>query len=225
MKKYLSRIRILLLSLLLLMIAVLGPLEAQERYNHPELKWLSFETEHFKIHYHEGAEWTAQETAHIAEAIYGPVTSLYDYEPDAKTHLYLKDYDDFSNGITYYYDNKIELWATPLDFLLRGNHSWLHDVITHEFTHIVTLQKAMKLPRSIPAAYFQVIDYEDEKRDDVVYGYPRVIASYPIPGIIMPMWLAEGVAQYQFPQAITISGTVTGICYCATGFCRTACFL
>jgi len=172
---------------------------AQERYNHPELDWLSFETPHFKIHYHEGAEWTAKETALIGEAVYGPITSFYNFEPDSKTHLYVKDYDDYSNGATYYYDNKIELWATPLDFLLRGNHQWLRDVIAHEFAHIVSLQKAMKLPRSIPAAYLQVIDYEDEKRDDVVYGYPRVIASYPLPGLVMPMWLAEGVAQFQYP--------------------------
>ena len=57
----------------------------------------------------------------------------------------------------------------------------------------------MKFSRSVPGAYFQVLDYEDEKRDDVIYGYPRVIASYPVPGIVIPMWLAEGMAQYMWP--------------------------
>ncbi|MCK4447821.1 MAG: hypothetical protein KAW56_12170, partial [Candidatus Marinimicrobia bacterium] len=141
----------------------LSSIYAQARFNHPELKWKTFETAHFKIHYHEGAEWTANQSADIAEAIYGSVTSFYDFEPDSKTDLVIKDSDDFSNGAAYYYDNKIEIWATPLDFLLRGNHSWLRDVITHEFTHIVSLQKAMKYPRNFPGAYFQVIDYEDEK--------------------------------------------------------------
>jgi len=168
-------------------------------YNHPELNWKSFETDHFEIHYHEGAEWTAWKSADIAEAVYGPVTSFYNYEPDQKTDLIIKDIGDNSNGAAYYYDNKIEIWATPLDYPLRGNHYWLLDVITHEFTHIVSLQKSMKYTRSIPGFYFQVIDYEDEKRDDVVYGYPRVISSYLIPGLVIPMWLAEGMAQFMYP--------------------------
>jgi len=168
-------------------------------YNHPELEWKTFETEHFEVHYHQGAEWTARRSAEIAEAVYGPITSFYNYEPDQKTDLIIKDIGDISNGAAYYYDNKIEIWATPLDYPLRGNHHWLPDVISHEFSHIVSLQKSMKFSRSVPGFYFQVIDYEDEKRDDVVYGYPRVISSYPIPGLVIPMWLAEGMAQYMWP--------------------------
>lgn len=168
-------------------------------YNHPELEWKTFETEHFEIHYHRGAEWTAQRSAEIAETVYGPITSFYNFEPDAKTDLIIKDIGDISNGAAYYYDNKIEIWATPLDYPLRGNHHWLLDVISHEFAHIVSLAKTMKFTRSVPGFYFQVLDYEDEKRDDVIYGYPRVITSYPIPGVVIPMWLAEGMAQYMWP--------------------------
>ncbi len=168
-------------------------------FNHPELRWLTFETAHFKVHYHTGAEWTARRTAEVAETVYGPVTEFYHFEPDEKTALIIKDTDDISNGAAYYYDNKIEIWATPLDFPMRGNHDWIRDVLTHEFTHIISLQKAMKYGRSLPAFYFQVIDNEPEKREDVIYGYPRVIASYPIAGMVIPMWLAEGMAQYMFP--------------------------
>ena len=172
-------------------------------YNHPELEWQTFKTAHFKVHYHTGTEWTAREVAQIAEAIYGPVTSFYSFQPDNKTDLIIRDTDDISNGAAYYYDNKIEIWATPLDFPFRGNHSWLRDVVTHEFTHIVTLQKSMKFSRSVPGFYLQVLDYEKEKREDVVYGYPRMIVSYPWPGLVMPMWLAEGLAQYMFPEKYT----------------------
>ncbi|MBU1874678.1 DPP IV N-terminal domain-containing protein [bacterium] len=168
-------------------------------YNHPELEWKTFETEHFEVHYHQGAEWTAQKSAEIAESVYGPITTFYNYEPDQKTDLIIKDIGDISNGAAYYYDNKIEIWATPLDYPLRGNHHWLLDVISHEFSHIVSLAKSMKFSRSVPGFYFQVLDYEDEKRDDVIYGYPRVISSYPIPGVVIPMWLAEGMAQYMWP--------------------------
>lgn len=189
-----------LLVTLLVLVGIVSASWAQfADYNHPELQWFTFETAHFKIHYHAGTEWTAYEAARIAEAVYQPVTKLYDYEPPEKTTLIIRDTDDISNGAAYYYDHKIEIWATPLDFPLRGNHSWLRDVITHEFTHIISLQKSMKFGRSIPGFYLQTIDYEKEKRQDVIYGYPRVICSYPLPGLVMPMWLAEGMAQYMYP--------------------------
>ncbi|MFA5728412.1 MAG: hypothetical protein WC957_03200, partial [Candidatus Neomarinimicrobiota bacterium] len=70
-------------------------------FNHAELKWLSFETAHFKIHYHEGAEWTMRRAAEIAETIYGPVTEFYQFEPSEKTALIIRDTDDISNGAAY----------------------------------------------------------------------------------------------------------------------------
>lgn len=175
-----------------LLSAQFGP-----EWTHPELKWQSIETEHFYVHFHNGAEQTAKVTAKIAEDIYAPITSLYGYEPDGKIHFVIKDYDDFSNGAAYYLDNKVEIWASAMDFELRGTHNWLRNVITHEFTHMISLGAARKITRRIPAAYVQWIDYEDEKRDDVLYGYPNLIASYPIPFTVMPPWFAEGVAQYQ----------------------------
>lgn len=174
---------------------------AQNWYNHPELTWQTFETEHFIIHYHDETERSAMEASVIAEHIYPSITQLYNYEPYSKTHVIIMDTDDYSNGGAYYYDNKILIWAMPLDFELRGSHRWLQNVITHEFTHIVQLGAAMKYPRKIPAGYFQYIGYEDEKRDDVLYGYPNIIASYPIPGTVMPMWMAEGTAQTMYPGA------------------------
>ena len=42
---------------------------SQGEYNHPELNWHTFDTEHFKIHYHDETEKTAREAATVAEAI------------------------------------------------------------------------------------------------------------------------------------------------------------
>lgn len=174
---------------------------AEFKYNHPEIDWQTFETEHFQIHFYKGTESTAREGAYIAEQIYTSVTELYDYEPPAKTDLIFTDLDDFSNGAAYYYDNKIMIWASPLDFELRGSHRWLQNVITHEFTHIVSLQKAMKAGMKFPGAYVQWMDYEDEKRQDVLYGFPQKLVSYPLPGTTVPPWLAEGTAQYMYEDA------------------------
>ena len=43
---------------------------SQSWYNHPELDWKTFETEHFIFHYHEGVEKTVSEAAFVAEKIY-----------------------------------------------------------------------------------------------------------------------------------------------------------
>ncbi|MBU2635609.1 MAG: biopolymer transporter Tol, partial [Bacteroidetes bacterium] len=109
----------------------------QDEPHHPELEWRTIETEHFYVHYHDGSERTARLTAKIAEEIYEPVTSLYNHKPDQKVSWIIKDYDDHANGAAYFYDNKVEIWATSMDFDLRGTHNWLRNVITHEFTHIV----------------------------------------------------------------------------------------
>lgn len=168
----------------------------QDEPHHPELAWRTIETEHFYIHYHDGSERTARLTAKIAEEIYEPVTSLYNHKPDQKVSWIIKDYDDHANGAAYFYDNKVEIWATSMDFDLRGTHNWLRNVITHEFTHIVQIQTSMKFGRRVPAIYIQWLGYEAERRPDVLYGYPNVIASYPISGFVVPAWFAEGVAQY-----------------------------
>ncbi len=189
--------KIIFISISLLAGISWGQLE----YNHPELEWQTFETDHFQIHFYDATETTAREGAVVAERIYPHVTGLYNYEPPEKTDLVFMDTDDFSNGFAFFFDNKIFIWATPLDFNLRGSHRWLQEVVTHEFSHIVSLQVAMKAGLKFPAAYLQFIGYEHEKRKDVLYGYPNRIISYPIPGTVIPPWLAEGVAQYNYEGA------------------------
>ncbi len=174
---------------------------AQENhYNHGELEWKTIETKHFFVNYHVGAERTANVIAKIAEDIYGPVTSLYQHEPDHKVSFIIKDFDDYSNGAAYFYDNKIEIWAPSLDFPFRGAHNWLRNVITHEFTHIIQIQTSMKFGRRFPGFYLQWLNYEEERRQDVLYGYPNTVVSYPLSGFVIPSWFAEGVSQYNRPE-------------------------
>ncbi len=165
-----------------------------DRY-HPEYNWFTIKGKHVQVHYHEGAERTAKIVAKIADEVWGPLTRLYKYEPET-VHFVIKDIDDYSNGATYFFDNKIEIWASALDFELRGAHNWLRNVISHEFTHMVQIQASMKTTRRIPAFYLQFMNYEDKRRPDILYGFPNVIASYPIAMVNVPSWFAEGTAQY-----------------------------
>ena len=168
----------------------------QVDFYHPELEWKTIETEHFFVHYHDGAERTARVVTKIVEDIYEPVTSLYGHVPDQKVSFIIRDHDDISNGAAYFYDNKVEIYAPSMDFEFRGTHNWLRNVITHEFTHIVQMQTAMKFGRTMPAFYLQWLGYESERRPDVLYGFPNKIVSFPISGFVVPVWFAEGVAQY-----------------------------
>ena len=186
---------------LALLAALAVPAVAQ---NHPELDWKVLDTTHFSILYHQGLDEAAARTAEVAEAAYGPVTALYNYEPSGRVRIILKDYDDYANGAALFFLDTIEIWTTALDhdFELRGTSDWLSNVVTHEFVHIISLGAARKGPQRIPAAYLQYLGYQREKnRPDILIGYPDIISSYPIPTTVLPMWFAEGIAQYQVDAA------------------------
>ena len=209
MKRLMTPYRFFALVVIVPLLAALAPVEsarAQEPlayidYVRTDLDWYTIETEHFLVHFHgeedgEGSR-TARVVARIAEDVYGPMTELYDWQPDTKVSFILKDYEDYSNGAAYFLDNMIEIWAPALQTPFRGNHNWLRNVITHEFTHMIQVQKTMKASRRAPFMYLQYLDYEEVRRPDVLYGFPNVIASYPVPILNNPAWLAEGTAQFQ----------------------------
>jgi len=183
------------LAFLFLLNVLTVNLFAQFTEFHPELDWFTIKGEHIEVHFHAEAKRTAEVVAKIADEVWGPITSLYQYEPDV-VHYVIKDIDDYSNGATYFFDNKIEIWTSALDYDLRGTHNWLRNVISHEFTHMVQIQGAMKTSRTVPAAFFQWLNYDDERRPDILYGYPNVVVSYPLATINVPAWFAEGTAQY-----------------------------
>jgi len=194
--KFLS-LRALMLGALLFVAA-----QAFAQFDDPrvDLNWYTIETEHFYVVYQQGAHRTAERIAKIAEEIYGPITDLYHHKPDQKVTFVVKDFADYSNGETNYYTNTIVIWANPLDFELRGTHNWLRNVISHEFTHDVQIQTAMKFNRKIPTIAMQYLGYENERRQDILSGYPNTIITLPISGSVEPAWYAEGVAQYMRPE-------------------------
>jgi Tol biopolymer transport system component len=171
--------------------------------NHPELEWRVLQTEHFRVLYHDGLETTAQQAASIAEAAWQPVTELYDYRPSGPVRLILKDYDDYANGAAYFYHDAIEIWTSPLehDYELRGTSDWLRNVITHEFVHIISLGAARKGSQRVPAWFVEYFGYKEEtNRDDILTGAPDRLTVAPLANTVIPMWFAEGVAQFQTSQ-------------------------
>jgi hypothetical protein len=186
--------------ILIYLFSALPVIAQPEEFNHPELQWKTIETAHFVVHYHQGTVRTANLVSKIAEEIYPHITGLYQQWPHDKTHFIIRDTDDYSNGGAFFYENKIEIWAENMDYILRGTHNWLRDVVTHEFSHIVSIEKSFKFGSNVPIGLFEVFGYESERRPDVVRGYPNVLVLYPFSGITIPTWFAEGVAQYQSPS-------------------------
>lgn len=201
MKAILSHTKVLFVLISAVMFGSPTLLQAQANpafYDYPQnhLPWFTIDSDHFMVHFQEGNSRPAQVISRIAEEVYGPITELYDHYPDQKVSIVLIDRLDYSNGAAYFYDNKIEIWLPALGTPLRGTHNWLRNVITHEFTHMVQIQTAMKRSRRHPATYIQWLSYEDVRRPDVLYGFPTGFISYPLSGISMPAWLAEGTAQF-----------------------------
>ena len=195
--------RILKTGLLLLLLALSAETHAQffSDINHPELEWFEIETEHFLITHHDGAEAFARRVAVIAEEVYEPVTQLYEFEPEDKPRILVRDIDDANRSAYYPGTNTIDFWATGLthDFELRGAKTdWVRNIFTHEFTHLISTQLARKASSRIQGVYLQTFFYQEEnRREDVsVTGIPNVIGSVLLPSEILPPWFTEGTAQY-----------------------------
>ena len=73
-----------MIRLLIVIISVYASLSGQAKYNHPELEWFTFETEHFNIHYHDGTERSAREAATVAETIFPKNLSFMTLYPKIK---------------------------------------------------------------------------------------------------------------------------------------------
>ena len=168
--------------------------------NPSHLKWREYESEHFIVYYPEGQEFTAYRSLEVAESVHEHLIALYG-PVDSKIGIVIKDQEDFSQGGAYYFDNKIEIWATVLDYDQRSYSDYIWNVVTHELTHIYSMHQSMKTTRRLPMVYYQHIDYQEEKREDVLVGYPNIMGSYAVPTFNVPGWLAEGVAQQQARSA------------------------
>ncbi|MEW5945869.1 MAG: hypothetical protein AB1742_06685 [bacterium] len=159
------------------------------RYNHPELRWHTLKTAHFRVHYHEPLGEVAKKTAAVAEMAFKPLSELYRYNFSKDIHIVVTDYDDESNGAAYYQTRRIVINARRFDsfFVFRGGHEWIPNVVTHELSHIISLEAARQNIRIFHGLEIRAF----EKQWDAALYIPRAF---------VPPWFAEGLAQYQAPE-------------------------
>ena len=144
----------------------------------PSRDWRTAETEHFQLHFEARHRAQAERVAELAEQVYPRVTEWLDWMPRSRTHVVLADYTDQANGMaTPLPSNALHVFlAPPGEGELLQNSEWMRLVFTHEFIHIVHLDKASGSPLS----------------------WRNVFGRMPFlfPNAWQPSWLIEGLATY-----------------------------
>lgn len=162
---------ILWLSNLIFPVHAIGQISVSR--NHPELRWQTFETDHFKIIYHQGINALADEVAKIAEEVYDPITRDLGAAPPNKTPIIVTDYLDYSNGLATPLGHYIIIWAKSEHKYMTGDIKWLRAVVAHEFAHIVNFWAF----RTFPGFW----------RELIALGF-------------IPTWFLEGIAEFEAEQ-------------------------
>jgi len=145
----------------------------------PNLHWYSLEGPHFLVIYHEGEEALAAHMLDEAEATAVRLDPWLGWTPDDKVQLVVTDHVDLPNGLTTPIPrNNVQLYVAPPDGLdtLEDFDDWFRLLITHEYTHVLQLDKATGAP-----------------------GFMRhIFGRNPLlmPGIFQPRVLTEGLAVY-----------------------------
>ena len=156
--------------------------------NQSDIKWKTAGTEHFQFIYPMEYSTHAAKVSAYAEAVYDSVTSRYHKALPGRVSAVLNN-ALYSNGSAIPSENAVNLWLTNWDFKIRSSHGWLSDVITHEFSHLVSIESGSKIIPNLYGFQFSYTDYYNERsRTDFVTM---------IPFTLQPLWFAEGTAQYE----------------------------
>ncbi len=158
------------------------------RYD-PQLHFRTISTQRFDIYFHQGEDALAARVAGFVEEVAATVDQRFG-RPHGRIHVVLVDQSDQSNGwATVFPYNLIELAAVPPPSrsLLGNTDDWLRLVFSHEYTHIVHLEKSRGW----------------------IGGLGRVFGRIPFryPNAFLPEWQIEGIATYQ-ESAVTGQGRV-----------------
>ncbi len=145
----------------------------------PFADWYTLETQHFFIHFDKPHRQDAERVARIAESVHQRLSPLLNWQPRQKTHLVLSDEADFANGYaTPLNINRSVLFMSPPRGVggLEEFDDWLELLITHEYVHVLHLDKAS----GDPATFRKV--------------FGRFFLTFP--NSFQPAWLIEGLATF-----------------------------
>jgi len=165
---------------LLLFVVLLAavPVSASNRYD-STLRFRTIRTAHFDVHAHKGEEALASRMAALVERVrrkFEPVLGV----PRGRVQVILVDQSDLSNGWAspVPYDTiEIAVVPPPAETLIGNTTDWLELVFTHEYTHILHLDRTRGFMQGVRA----------------VFG--RVPVAFP--NAFLPVWQVEGIATFE----------------------------
>ena len=107
------------------------------------LEWQTLETNHFNIHFHDGAKQIALKTANISENLLKELQPTINWIPDKKIDIIISDEVDYSNGyvMPFLPGPRMTLFVNPPD-QLSEYQDWFYYLIKHELVHSLHLGKA-----------------------------------------------------------------------------------
>ncbi len=164
------------------------------------LKFSTIETKHFSIHFHQGLEDVAQKAASIAENAHTILTSEFKWEPREKTQIVLIDDSDFTNGwanVLPYNTIYIQVVPPSIDMTIGEYEDWLKILITHEYTHILTMDTARGYSEIMRGIFGKPIPGGDP------FSFLVFIAAAP-PNVFLPRWWHEGIATWSETEHTSI---------------------
>jgi Tol biopolymer transport system component len=143
-------------------------------------------TDHYFITYATGTERTARRVAEVAEEIFPQLAAAFQFYDDfSPIHINVRDDSDYGNGSASDYTNEVNIWASNVDWEIRGEHDWIRNVLTHEIAHVITLDKARK-KWPFRFALLQVSRSNSN---------PDISVDLPLYYMNTPKWWVEGIAQ------------------------------
>jgi len=154
----------------------------------PRYAWLTLDTPHFEIHFHQGEYRFAAKVARIAEEAHARLSPLLDHQPSERTQIVLTDDTDFANGSAtpLFYDLVHGYAATPDPrSSISDFDDWVAELINHEYTHILHLDTVLGVPAAANS----------------------IVGKIWIPNGAQPPWVIEGMA-VMAESEVTAAGRV-----------------
>ena len=161
-----------------------SPAHGSERYD-PRLRFRTISTPRFDIHFHQGEDAIAKRLAAVAEQVAAEMEPRLG-RSRMRVNVILVDQTDLSNGwATSVPYNLIEIVAAAprADSIIGNTRDWLRLVFTHEYTHVLHLERSR--------GWFGAI------------GRPFGRAAFFYPNLFLPPMLIEGIATHE-------EGAITG---------------
>lgn len=167
----------------------------------PSFKFVTIETGHFTLYFHQGLEETGQRAATIAEEVHQKLATLFKWTPREKTNIVIADNSDFANGMaTVIPYNAIYLQTVlPAAASSIGSYEdWLRLLIAHEYAHILTSDPVRGYSETMRRIFGKVYPVDDP------FGFLFFLIAGP-PNTMMPRWWHEGMATWAETE-LTASG-------------------